>query len=174
MNIEEQVAGLLAREEIRDLVTARFSTTVDWLDLDGMRACFVENSKVFFGDNCMSGDEFCDFWAEFGANAEMRFHYLDCARIILSGDAAKAEARAITAGTIPDEDADEGNMKDFLNGMRYLFDLVKQQDGWRIQTINITSDWSFAQPHPASTALGGEFDRGLDTSHRLYAHMYGS
>ena len=65
MNIEEQVAGLLAREEIRDLVTARFSTTVDWLDLDGMRACFVKNSKVFFGDNCMSGDEFCDFWAEF-------------------------------------------------------------------------------------------------------------
>ena len=48
MNIEEQVAGLLAREEIRDLVTARFSTTVDWLDLDGMRACFVKNSKVFF------------------------------------------------------------------------------------------------------------------------------
>lgn len=49
MTMEEQLAGLLGREEIRD------------------------------------------FWAGLGANADMGFHYLDCARIILDGDNARSQ-----------------------------------------------------------------------------------
>lgn len=171
--MEEQLAGLLAREEIRDLVTARYSTAVDWLDIKAMKDCFTEDCEVFFGDNSMGGHEFCDFWGEMAANAEMRFHYLNCARIELDGDTARVEARAITAGTIPDPDSPEGALMDHLNGMRYFFDVVKQSGSWRSNKLEITFDWSFAQPHPPGMATGGDFDRGLDTSHRLYKHMKG-
>lgn len=170
MTLEEQVAGLLAREEIRDLVTARYASVVDWLDIAAMKECFTEDSEAHFGDISMGGQAFCDMWSEMGAGAEMRFHFVDCARITVDGDTAKAETRAITAGTKKDgEDAPH----DYLHGLRYFFDLERGPKGWQIAKMNITSDWSLDQPTPPAMYTGAAFDRGLDTTHWLYRHMKG-
>ena len=173
MNTEEQLEGLLAREAIRDLVTARYCSTADWLDIEGMKDCFTDDSEVFFGENSMGGHEFCEWWRGFGASFEMRFHNLDCVLIELDGNTARTETRGITAGTVPDPDRGEGALKDFLNCSRYFFDVVKQESGWRIAKLQITVDGSFGQPNPRIPASGGEFDRGLDTSHQIYRHLKG-
>jgi hypothetical protein len=170
MNVEEQLAGLLAREEIRELVTSRFSSAVDWLDHAGMKACFTDDASVAFGTFSMSAADFVDFWCKMGAGFRTRYHLITCANIVLDGDRARTEARGIVVGVAPDADKG-GKLRDAIEGSRYYCDLVRQTYTWKIARMQIVFDWSLVQPSADVTAAGSPFETGLDTSHWLYRHM---
>ena len=170
MNVEQQLAGLLAREEIRDLVTSKFASAVDWLDHAGMSACYTDDATVAFGDFSMAAKDFIDFWVKMGATFRTRYHFVSCTNIVVDGDRARTEARAIVVGVAPDPNA-EGKLRDAIEGSRYYCDLVRQTYTWKIAKMQIVFDWSLLQPSPAATAAGAPFETGMDTSHWLYKHM---
>lgn len=170
MNVEEQLAGLLAREEIRDLVTARFSSAVDWLDHAGMKACFTDDATVAFGTFSMSAADFVDFWCKMGATFRTRYHLITCANLVVDGDRARTESRGIVVGVAPDANND-GKLRDAIEGSRYYCDLVRQTYTWKIAKMQIVFDWSLLQPSPATTAAGAPFEEGMTTDHWLYKHM---
>ncbi|MBI1181091.1 MAG: hypothetical protein GC201_11070 [Alphaproteobacteria bacterium] len=175
MNVEKQLAGLLAREQVRDLVTSRYAFAVDWLDLEAMKDLFTADSTVSFGPASLGGHEFCDMWCNMGAGFSMRYHFVECAHVSVDGDKGRVEARAIVAGTAPDPKSETGASRDALEGSRYFFDVVKEADGaWRIAKMHITFSWTFVQPASPATAAGAPFDQGLDTSHWLYKKMTGA
>src|SRR5687767_4761106 len=101
MDVEQQLAGLLAREEIRELVTSKFSSAVDWLDHGGMSACFTDDAAVAFGTFSMSAADFVYFWCKMGASFRTRYHLITCANIVVDGDRARTESRGIVVGVAP-------------------------------------------------------------------------
>ena len=174
MDIEKELVSLLDREAIRDLITGRYCSAADWLDIEDLKDCFTQDSQASFGDKSISGEEFCDLWAKLGSGFQMRFHFVAAERIFVDGDNARAEARTIQASTFPDPTKDDDSLRDHLEGSRYFIDLVRESDGaWRISKMHIAFDWSMMQPHQGTTVQGFPFDKGLDTSNSFYSHMMG-
>ena len=170
--MDTRLAELLDREAIRELITNRYAADVDWLDMDDFRDCFTTDSQVHFAGMSLSGPAFCDLWTDLGGGFQMRYHLLSCARIYLDGDRATAEARGIVASTYPDPNAEDGQLRDQLEGSHYFFEVEREADGqWRICDMTITFAWTFMQPHAEKTAAGSPFSTGMDTSHALYRRI---
>jgi len=132
---------LLDRQAIRDLVT-RYACAVDRRDFDAVAACFTPDADT----------DYTFFEGPIGAVLEkiragvggfaMTMHVLGNHLAEVHGDEATSETYAVCYHRRPD--TVEG--ADLVVAMRYLDDLVRTSDGWRIRRRRATVEWQHREP----------------------------
>ena len=169
MDVEAVVKELADKKAIEDLITWRFARAIDWLDVESAKACFHEDGRFAYDEVDMNAHEFCDLWGNAGAGLEMRSHFIGCAAVALDGDKASGETYAIYAATR--KNAETGKLEDYMVSCRYLSELERRDDIWRMLNLRIVFDWSIAQPTPAKSASGNTYNYGLDINHPLFRKL---
>ena len=135
------LAYLGDRQAIRDLVT-RYACAIDRRDFDAVGACFTpdaETDYTYFKGPI--GEVLEKIRAGVGGFA-MTMHVLGNHLAEVHGDAATSETYAVCyhrrAG-VPDG-------AQLVVAMRYLDDLVRTPEGWRIRQRRATVEWQQREP----------------------------
>lgn len=166
MDLERTVAELANKKAIEDLITWRFARAIDWLDVGAAKACFHEDARFAYDDVDMPAHEFCESFAKGGAALRMRSHFIGCAAVAVDGNQARGETYAIFAATRKSNES--GRFEDYVVSCRYLTEIERRAGVWRIASLRIVFDWSFAQPTPDKTPSGNTYNYDLDIGHPLY------
>ncbi|MDX2166959.1 MAG: nuclear transport factor 2 family protein [Deltaproteobacteria bacterium] len=124
---DDALRSLLDRAAIQDLL-ARYAHGVDRRDLDTVAACFTPDAgyqgSLGTGTIAVALDALRDRMPRYRTT----MHFLTNVLIELHGDRASSETYALVYHRLEGEDEDE----DFVVGVRYLDELTRFPDGWRI------------------------------------------
>lgn len=142
MEIEATVAELLARQEIRDLLT-RYCRAVDRLDRELLLSCYHPDALDDHGFFVGGPEAFWDWVQNYHGRAQSSTqHIITNHSCDLAGDVAHCETYWMMAGM----DAADHSLS--IGGGRYL-DRVERRDGhWRIAVRKCVSEWGGA-PSPS-------------------------
>ena len=135
------LAHLVDRQAIHDLVT-RYACAVDRRDFEAVAACFTPDADTdytFFKGPI--GVVLEKIRAGVGGFA-MTMHVLGNHFAEIHGDEATSETYAVCYHRRPG--APEG--VDLVVAMRYLDELVRTPDGWRIRRRRATVEWQHGGP----------------------------
>jgi ketosteroid isomerase-like protein len=132
---------LVDRQAIRDLVT-RYACAVDRRDFDAVAACFTPDAEA----------DYTYFKGPIGVVLEkiragvggfaMTMHVVGNHLAEVHGDEAASETYAICHHRRPG--ASDG--VDLVVAMRYLDELVRTTEGWRIRRRRATVEWQHREP----------------------------
>jgi ketosteroid isomerase-like protein len=134
---------LFDRQAIRDLVT-RYACAVDRRDFDAVAACFTPDADTdytFFEGPI--GVVLEKIRAGIGGFA-MTMHVLGNHLAEVHGDEATSETYAICYHRRPGASDDVH----LVVAMRYLDELVRTAEGWRIRRRRATVEWQHREPPP--------------------------
>jgi 3-phenylpropionate/cinnamic acid dioxygenase small subunit len=128
------VGTLLDRAAIRD-VLLRYARGVDRRDLAMVRACFTPEcgyegtlARGTIADALASLEERLGRYAG-------TMHLMGNQLITVDGDTATSETSCVAYHRLA------GNAADFVTGVRYLDDFVRDGDHWRIRRRAVRLDW---------------------------------
>jgi uncharacterized protein (TIGR02246 family) len=128
------LAALADREAIRALL-ARYAIAVDRKDLAMVAGCFTEDCVY---DGALGQGTIADalrtLAAAFGRYART-MHVMGTQLVELAGDRASAETYCVAYHVHPD-----GRQRTV--GVRYLDALVRTDDGWRIRSRVVRTEWT--------------------------------
>lgn len=133
--MNEQLQRLLDKQAI-DEVLQRCSRTLDWLDEAGQASCYWPDADIDFGFFKGRADAYVPMVMEHQRSAAKRWHVSTSVMIKLDGDEAQAESYGITVGA----GTDDGPRR--MYGGRYLDELQKRGEEWRISKRTYLLDWS--------------------------------
>lgn len=123
----DDLRALLDRAAIHDLIM-RYARGVDRRDLVQVAACFSEDA-AYEGSLGSGGIEVTlAALRERMPRYRTTMHFLTNPLVELAGDAATCETYALVYHRLETEDDTE----DFIVGVRYLDDLARGSNGWRI------------------------------------------
>ena len=146
MPAEPALQALLDRAAILDLLT-RYAHGVDRRDLALVAGCFTPDA-AYEGSLGRGGISVAlDALRERMPRYRATMHFLTNHAIELQGDRATCETYALVYHRLEGEDEDE----DFVVGVRYLDDLVRLPDGWRISRRRTAMEfqrWDAVMPPP--------------------------
>lgn len=127
MSLDSGLQALLDRAAIEDLLM-RYARGVDRRDLIMVAACFTPDAAYegSLGDGTI--DIALDALRERMPRYRTTMHLLTNVLIDLDGDRASSETYGLVYHRLEDADEDE----DFVVGVRYLDELARLPDGWRI------------------------------------------
>lgn len=132
--IREELAD---REAIRD-VLLRYSRASDRVDEELLRSVYwpdaTDNHLEFSGDR----EEFIRYCTPVLRATRYNMHMLGNMLIVIDGSRAEAETYFMGYHSIPLE---SGGRKDMFAGGRYLDQLERRNDEWRISKRFVTVDW---------------------------------
>jgi hypothetical protein len=144
MTLEEQVALLIAKEEIREVI-ARFARGVDRLDWELQRSCYHDDAHDHHGVYDGPIDGFIEFGKQWLPEwTESTTHSVMNCLIQVDGETAAAETYVIGyhRGTFPET----GVLSDLIVAGRYV-DRFERRDGrWLIADRTFVFDWSRVDP----------------------------
>jgi ketosteroid isomerase-like protein len=135
------LAYLRDRHEIRDLVT-RYACAVDRRDFDAVGACFTPDAET---DYTYFKGPIREVLEKIRAGVNgfaMTMHVLGNHLAEVHGDAATSETYAVCYHRRPG--VPDGAQ--LVVAMRYLDDLVRTPDGWRIRRRRATVEWQQSEP----------------------------
>jgi hypothetical protein len=170
--VNEQLQQLLDKQAI-DEVLQRCSRTLDWLNEAGQASCYWPDAAIDFGFFQGRADAYVPMVMEHQRGAAKRWHISTSVMIKLDGGHdgghAQAESYGITvgAGTI------DGPRR--MYGGRYLDELEKRGQEWRISKRIYILDWSRTfEDDSAEARLEGAALYAPDiaeSDHELYRRM---
>lgn len=162
------IQNFIDQSEIMQSV-ARYGRAVDWLDIASMKGCFADDATISFGEMEIPASAFCDFWAGLGGGFKARHHMLGMPTIALHGSGkAFVEVPAVVYGT----KADEGvRLRDFMECNRYLFDMVRDGDGWKIASAKVFITWSQGAPTSTGLESGGPLDHDVTVANPSFVAL---
>jgi 3-phenylpropionate/cinnamic acid dioxygenase small subunit len=147
MSADAALQALVDRAAIQD-VLARYAHGVDRRDLALVAACFTADAayegSLGSGTIAIALDALRDRMPRYRAT----MHFLANQLIELRGDRASCETYALVYHRLEGDDEDE----DFVVGVRYLDDLTRLPEGWRItsrRTVMEFQRWDAVMPPPA-------------------------
>jgi len=164
--LKAKLEDLSTKKDIEDLITWRFARAIDWLDVESAKACFHADGRFAYDDVDLNAHDFCDLFGKSGTALKMRWHFIGSPAVTVTGDRARGEAYAVYAATY--EEKDTGKLKDYVVACRYLSEIERRQNVWRMTHLKVAFDWSIGQDAPEKTASGNRFNRGLDIRHPLF------
>jgi 3-phenylpropionate/cinnamic acid dioxygenase small subunit len=146
MTVDPLVQGLIDRAAIEDLLV-RYARGVDRRDLALVASCFTPDAAYEGSLGNGTIDIALGALRERMPRYHSTMHLLTNHLIELHGDRATSETYALVYHRLEGEDEDE----DFVVGVRYLDDLSRQPDGWRIvrrRTAMEFQRWDAVRPPP--------------------------
>jgi ketosteroid isomerase-like protein len=163
---QEQLAELLAREQIRELALL-YSRGVDRKDPELLRELYTDDATDTHGDTFDGpAGEYVDFLEQ--AFPFMRFsgHHVCNHLISVDGDEAEGEVYALAYHVIPD--GNDGWQEDLMC-VRYLDRYRRENDGrWRFAKRVVTYDMRNRRPITPPDAPDNDPSYG-ELCHRLFA-----
>lgn len=130
------VRDLLDRDAIRE-VLARYAHSVDRRDLDGVAACFTADAAYRGSLGVGSIEVALTALRERMAQYASTMHFIGNQLIDVAGDRATSETYAIAYHQLQREDG----RRNMAVGVRYLDDLLRTKDGWRICRREVKLEW---------------------------------
>ncbi len=118
---------LVDRAAIQELLT-RYAHGVDRRDLNLVAACFTPDAAYEGSLGSGTIDVALDALRDRMPRYRTTMHFLTNVLIELDGDRANSETYALVYHRLEGEDEDE----DFIVGVRYLDEVTRFADGWRI------------------------------------------
>ena len=135
------LAYLSDRQAIHDLVT-RYACAVDRRDFEAVAACFTPDADTDYSYFKGPIREVLEK-IRAGVNGfAMTMHVLGNHLATVHGDAATSETYAVCYHRRPG--VPDGAQ--LVVAMRYLDDLVRTPEGWRIRRRHATGDWQQSEP----------------------------
>jgi hypothetical protein len=171
MPSEAALQELLDKQEIAEVLGARYARALDWLDLAELKTCFWDDGWVDYGFFEGNAHGWCDAVMPIESSSLHRFHYVFNIRVEVNGEHADAESNSLAGGR---RENDDGALVQSFFGSRYL-DKLERRDGiWKISERRTLLE--FAQELPAGGGPGGglkglELITGLSPDHPLYRPM---
>ena len=163
---QDQLAELLAREQIRELALL-YSRGVDRKDPELLRELYTDDATDTHGDTFDGpAGEYVDFLEQ--AFPFMRFsgHHVCNHLISVDGDEAEGEVYALAYHVIPD--GNDGWQEDLMC-VRYLDRYRREADGrWRFAKRVVTYDMRNRRPITPPDAVDTDPSYG-ELCHRLFA-----
>ncbi len=139
---DEEIAAMLAREAIRELVW-RYCRAIDRRDFDALRTLYHDDAIDDHGAAfCGPAQEFIDRLPEIMAPLDVAVHFVANMRIELRGHQAEGEIYSLVCHRM----AVDGQAQDILIGGRYLDRYENRGDGWRFLRRKIVLDWNAVRP----------------------------
>jgi len=132
--IREELAD---REAIRD-VLLRYCRASDRVDEDLLRSVYwpdAEDTHLEFTGN---REEFIAYCSPILKHMRYNMHMVGNMHIAIDGDKADAETYFVGYHSVPNE---QGERFDSFSGGRYLDNLEKRNDEWRIKKRLVTVEW---------------------------------
>jgi len=137
------VAELLAREEIRDVVK-RLARGTDRLDAELIASCYhadgFDDHNVFRG----SGTEFAQWVLDTLAVFDATMHFVGDPHIRLDGEVAQVDTYCV-AHHLSKPDGD-GKADDMVLGLRYVDRFERREERWLIAKRVCAFDWVYRVP----------------------------
>ncbi|MEO8604922.1 MAG: nuclear transport factor 2 family protein [bacterium] len=146
MSLDPALQTLVDRAAIEDLLV-RYAHGVDRRDLAVVAACFTPDAAYEGSLGNGSIDIALEALRERMPRYRTTMHLITNRLIELHGDTATSETYALVYHRLEGDDEDE----DFVVGVRYLDDLARQPDGWRIvhrRTVMELQRWDAVRPPP--------------------------
>jgi hypothetical protein len=146
MPLDPQLQALVDRAAIQDVLT-RYAHGVDRRDLAIVASCFAPGARYEGSLGNGTIDIALDALRERMPRYRTTMHLLTNFLIELHGDAATSETYALVYHRLEGEDEDE----DFVVGVRYLDELARLADGWRITRRRTSMElqrWDAVRPPP--------------------------
>jgi hypothetical protein len=135
-------------------VLLRYGRTLDWLDADGQQSCFWPDAEIDYGFFAGSGADWVPLVMSVEQASQRRWHLCSGIMVVIDGDSASSESYGMTVGTSKDE---SGELVDTMFGGRYLDELARRGDDWRISKRTYVLDWINKFPNGLEAASGGDF-----------------
>jgi hypothetical protein len=133
---------IVARSEITDLLH-RYTRGIDRGDWDLVRSCYHDDGFDDHGLVQGDPDEFVRYVSEFFADILSTTHHLGNILITVIGDRAAAESYAVAWHRLRTEG---GGLADLIVGGRYVDELEKRDEEWRILRRRFAYDWTRMDP----------------------------
>ena len=171
MPSERQLQELWDKQEIAEVLGARYGRGLDWLDEEALMDCFHEDAFVDYGFFVGNAHEWCRRVMPIEAQSLHRFHYVFNILVEIDGDRAEAESNSLAGGRSPDG---KGGFNQSFFGSRYLDKLERRDGRWKISERRTLLE--FAQQMPSSGGPDGglkglELIEGVSPRHPLYRRM---
>ncbi|MBC8186996.1 MAG: nuclear transport factor 2 family protein [Proteobacteria bacterium] len=166
--MNEELQQLLDKQAINE-VLQRCSRTLDWLDEEGQASCYWPDGDIDFGFFQGRADAYVPMVMKHQRGAAKRWHISTNVMIKLDGDRARAESYGITVG------AGSADGPRRMYGGRYLDELEKRSQEWRISRRVYILDWSktFADDSAEARLEGAALYAPdiTEPNHELYRKM---
>jgi 3-phenylpropionate/cinnamic acid dioxygenase small subunit len=131
------VRELLDRAAIRD-VLLRYARGVDRRDLDLVASCFVPGAEYDGALGHGTVETALTALRKSLERYQSTMHFMGNQLIEVAGDTASSETYAVAYHRLL---PGEGEPALFVVGVRYLDDLVRAGDGWRISRRTVKMEW---------------------------------
>jgi hypothetical protein len=152
MDNQEQLQELLDTKACED-VLMRYGRTLDWLDETGQESCFWPDAEIDYGFFQGSGADWVPVVMEVEAAAPRRWHLSTGVMVQVNGSTAKGECYGLSVGSSENE---QGELMDTMFGGRYLDELEKRNDEWRISKRRYIADWIHQFPNGLEAVTSSE------------------
>jgi 3-phenylpropionate/cinnamic acid dioxygenase small subunit len=133
---DEAVRQLADRAAIQDLML-RYARGVDRKDLDLVASCFTPDASY---EGALASGTIADALARLRdrmAHYERTMHFIGNQLIEINGDSASSETYAVAYHRL----TEDGTARLFTVGVRYLDDLARDGEQWRIRRRVVRTDW---------------------------------
>jgi len=134
--IDAAIRDLLDRAAIHD-VLLRYARGVDRKDLDLVAACFTPDAAY---EGALAHGTIAEALARLRdsmARYDSTMHFIGNQLIEIDGETANSETYAVAYHRL----AEAGVAKLFTVGVRYLDELARNSDGWRIRRRAVKMEW---------------------------------
>jgi 3-phenylpropionate/cinnamic acid dioxygenase small subunit len=132
----EAVREITDRAAIQD-VMLRYARGVDRRDLDLVAACFLPDASY---EGALASGTIAEALIRLRdrmARYDSTMHFIGNQLIEINGDTASSETYAVAYHRL----IDQGNAKLFTVGVRYLDELVRDGNSWRIRRRVVKMEW---------------------------------
>ncbi len=132
----------------------RYGRTLDWLDRDGHASCFWPDADVDYGFFKGPASAWVEVALETEAASARRWHVTTGVLVEVDGDDARAESYGFTVAAHRNAD---GELADAMFGGRYLDELQRRGDEWRISARKYVADWAHRFPDGLDALIASGF-----------------
>ena len=163
-DIDQQLRILIDDREIRSL-EYRYCRAIDRRQYDLLRSCYHPEATDHHGDFYGGVEDFVAYVQGGLAAFERTLHFVGNLQVEIAGDTARTEAYVLALARLAQSDSLPE--RDNTVALRYVDDLERRNDEWRILRRVCVYEWTRTDAVPEGWTFPGSFPRGradrLDT-----------
>jgi len=168
---EQAVTDLLEEAACRRLLSC-YSAAIDWADREGLAKIFWPDAKFDFGAAFFvgSGTAGVDFLIGSVQASLCRTHTLGSPWLKMGKNEARAETPAVNIWISRNPD---GSITRYFFTARYLWELQKREDEWRVSSLKILITTAQCTPYDLGAQPPGfQLLEGLSIAHPLFPGIH--
>jgi ketosteroid isomerase-like protein len=154
---DDQLRELFDERQIRSLIY-RYCRAIDRRQYADLRGCYHPDATDHHGDFYGNVDEFVAYVTEGLDLFERTLHFIGNLEIEVQGDTARSEAYVLALARLAAND--QHPERDNVVALRYIDDLERRNDEWRILRRVCAYEWTRTDPVPDGWRLPDNFVRG--------------